>query len=206
MIEVLKTIFTPGNFEPHIRHFVDTPGLVWWFYVSNAVIALAYTVIPLTLIYIIRKRKDIPFNWVFWSFAGFIVFCGITHIMHIMVFNYPAYYLQAILDVMTAIISIATATALIYIIPVILKVPNIEIFRKTNEKLENTNQVLQREVDERKKIEKELKDSAEKLAKSNKEFKEKSDQLKKFNDLMVGRELKMAEMKKEMEEFKKRTI
>ena len=201
-METFNVIFTPGNFEPHIRHFVNTPGLVRSFYISNAIIALAYTVIPLTLIYIIRKRKDIPFNWVFWSFALFIVLCGITHIMHIMIFNYPAYYLQAIVDVLTATVSIITAGALIFIIPIILKVPSVTAFRETNEKLEKSNKSLQNEIAEHNKSEQELKRNTEQLAKNNKELQEASDELRKFNQLMAGREVKMAELKKENEALK----
>ena len=202
MIEILKTVFTPGNFEPHIAHFTNTMWLVWVFYISNAVIALAYTVIPLTLIYVIRKRKDIPFNWVFWSFAGFIVFCGITHIMHIMIFTYPAYYLQVILDVLTGIISITTATALIFIVPAILKVPNVTVSRETNEKLEKANQALQSEIAEHNKSEQALKKNTEELAKKNNELEEKSKELQKFNELMTGREIRMVELKKENEELR----
>ena len=171
------------------------PWIVWGFYISNGTIALAYTVIPLTLVYIILKRKDIPFNWVFWAFALFIVLCGITHIMHIMIFTYPAYYLQLIVDVLTGIVSIITAGALIYIIPVILSVPNINVFRENSEKLAKSNQVLQNEVAERKQAQQELK-------KSNEELEEKSKELQKFNELMTGRELKMVEMKKEIEALK----
>ena len=203
-MELLKTIFTPGGFEPHIVHFANIMWLVWVFYISNAVIALAYTVIPLTLVYVVIKRKDIPFNWVFWSFAGFIVFCGITHIMHIVIFTYPVYYLQAIMDILTGIISIATAGALIFITPTILKVPNVKIFRETNEKLEKLNQTLQNEIAEHKKAEESLKKNTQELAKKNDELEEKSKDLERFNELMTGRELKMAELKKENDALKAR--
>ena len=201
-MEILKIIFTPGNFEPHIVHFFGNMWIVWGFYISNGMIALAYTIIPITLVYVIRKRKDIPFNWVFWAFALFIVMCGITHIMHIMIFTYPAYYLQLIVDILTGIISIITAAALIYIIPPILKVPNVTVFRETNEKLEKVNQVLQNEIAEHKKAKQELKKSTEELEK-NKELEEKSKELQQFNELMTGRELKMVELKKEIVELKK---
>ena len=189
----------PGNFEPHVVHFLGTMWIVWGFYISNATIALAYTVIPLTLIYIIRKRKDIPFNWVFWAFALFIVSCGVTHIMHIMIFNYPAYYLQLIIDIETAIVSIITAGALIYIIPVILKIPDITVFQETNKKLGKVNQVLEKEITGHKKAEEDLKKNTEELARKNQELEEKSAELRRFNELMTGREIKMAELKKENE-------
>ena len=124
--------------------------------------------------------------------------------MHIMIFNYPAYYLQLIVDIETAIVSIITAGALIYIIPAILRVPNIATFRETNEKLEKLNQTLQNEIAEHKKAEESLKKNTQELAKKNDELEEKSKDLERFNELMTGRELKMAELKKENDALKAR--
>ena len=196
-MELLKTIFTPGNFEHHIVLFLGNMWIVWGLYISNATIALAYTVIPITLVYVIRQRRDIPFNWVFWSFALFIVSCGVTHIMHIMIFNYPAYYLQLIIDIETAIVSIITATALIYIIPVILKVPNIDVFRETNEKLAKANKGLQDEIEAHQEAEHKLKESAQELESKNQD-------LQKMNEVMTNRELIMIDLKKQIEVLKKK--
>jgi hypothetical protein len=55
------------------------PGLAWLHVVSDALIALAYFSIPFTLIYFIRKRRDVPFNWIFVCFGMFILACGATH-------------------------------------------------------------------------------------------------------------------------------
>ena len=57
--------------------------------------------------------------------------------------------------------------------------------------------IFARDITKRKKAEEEL----EKL---NKELKSKIEELEQVNKLMVGHELKMAELKKEIEELKKR--
>jgi len=124
-MDLLRTIFTPGNFEPHIVHFADKAWLVWAFYGANAGIALAYTIIPISLPYILKKRRDIPFNWVLVAYAGFIISCGITHVMHIIIFTYPVYYLQALMDVITAVISLITAYAFVFIVPdIVQRIPD----------------------------------------------------------------------------------
>lgn len=70
MKEFLEKLFSPG-FMPHGYCYLWNPGLVWLHVVSDALIALAYFSIPVTLIYFIRKRRDLPFHWMFVSFGIF---------------------------------------------------------------------------------------------------------------------------------------
>ena len=39
--------------------------------------------IPVTLLYFVRQRRDLPFHWIFVLFGVFIVACGGTHTMEI---------------------------------------------------------------------------------------------------------------------------
>ena len=68
--------FATAHFMPHGMCYLWNPSLVWFHLISNAVISLSYFSIPVTLIYIVRQRSDIPFNGLFFLFAAFIVFCG----------------------------------------------------------------------------------------------------------------------------------
>jgi hypothetical protein len=61
MKEFLEKLFSPG-FMPHGYCYLWNPGLVWLHVVSDALIALAYFSIPVTLIYFIRKRRDPPLD------------------------------------------------------------------------------------------------------------------------------------------------
>src|SRR4029077_1876841 len=72
MKEFLETLFS-SDFEPHGYCYLWNPGLVGLHVVSDALIALAYFSLPVTLIYFIRKRRDLPFNWMFVSFGMFIL-------------------------------------------------------------------------------------------------------------------------------------
>ena len=206
MLDLLRTIFTPGNFEPHIVHFIpNNMGLVWFEISGNALIALSYTLIPLAMLYLVRKRGDIPFGWLLVLYMAFIIMCGITHIMHIMTFWYPAYYLQAIVNMLTGLISFGTFLALIYTLPVLLKLP-------TPTQLEKANAELSEEIEARKQAENQLKENEkvisvknETLVQALQESDRQKDELLKMNKFMVDRELKMTEIKKEIEELKRRS-
>lgn len=137
------------SFMPHGMCYRWDPKLVGLHLVSNAIIALAYFSIPVTLIYILRKRSDIPFNGIFLLFAAFIVFCGAGHAFDIWTLWHPNYWISLIIRTATAIISLLTAIALIESIPQILALPS-------PEQITLINRQLEREIEERKQTEKEL--------------------------------------------------
>lgn len=64
MPEFLRTRVTTGGFIPHGHCYLWKPGLVWLHVVSDSLIALAYYSIPFLLVYFVRKRQDLPFNWI----------------------------------------------------------------------------------------------------------------------------------------------
>lgn len=148
--DLVQLIFSPGDFEPHRLHFTEQPELLWFIVAGNALVALAYFLIPVALVYFIRKRTDIAFHWVFIFFAAFIFFCALTHIMHIVTFWYPVYWLQGVIDGATGIVSIGTALALITVIPQALKLPSPEQMRKININLKD-------EITKKEKAEREIK-------------------------------------------------
>lgn len=78
-------------FIPHGHCYLWKPSLVSLHVISDALIALSYYSIPVTLFYFVSKRKDLPFNWIFLLFSGFIVACGTTHIMEIRTLWFPTY-------------------------------------------------------------------------------------------------------------------
>lgn len=159
---MLASIYTNG-FIPHGHCYLWKSGLVWLHIISDAAIALAYYSIPVLLIYFISQRKDVPFNGVFLLFGAFIIACGTGHLMEIWTLWYPDYWIAGGLKAFTAIISIYTAFALIYILPQALKLPSPAL-------LEAINQTLIGEIVERKRIEKELR-QAEEAAKNSSQAK-----------------------------------
>lgn len=113
MHDFLINLFGSGSFIPHGHCYLWKPGLVWLHLISDAIIALAYYSIPLTLFYFVRKRQDLPFSWIFLLFAAFIVSCGTTHIAAIWTLWHPTYWLSGIIKSGTAIVSLFTAIELV---------------------------------------------------------------------------------------------
>jgi signal transduction histidine kinase len=69
------------------------------------------------LIWFIRRRREMPFPLLFWLFGAFIVTCGFTHLMDVIVTYVPAYRLAGVLKLVTALASLITVVALIPVTP-----------------------------------------------------------------------------------------
>ncbi len=141
-MDFLEQLLSTTGFMPHGHCYAWDSRLILLHVVSDALIALAYYSIPITLIYFVRKRKDLVFDWMFVCFAIFIVACGTTHLMEILNIWYPFYWLAGIIKAITAITSIITAILLIRLVPRALALPSPEQLRQSNE-------ALQKEIRER---------------------------------------------------------
>ncbi|MDE2180349.1 MAG: PAS domain S-box protein [candidate division NC10 bacterium] len=142
MGQLLQGIFDSQGFEPHGYCFLWTRSLLWFYIVSDSLIALSYYSIPIALIYFVHKRRDLAFNWVFLFFAAFIIACGTTHLIAIWTLWSPLYWLDAAVKAITAGASVVTAVALWPLIPKALALPS-------PAQLEAANVALQGEIIER---------------------------------------------------------
>ena len=127
---------------PHGMCYLWQPGVLWLNVVSDALITLAYFSIPFTLLYFVRRRKDLQFNWMFVCFAIFIVACGTTHLMEILVVWHPAYWVSGSVKALTALASVPTAILLVKLVPQALQLPSPRA-------LEQVNLELWREISDR---------------------------------------------------------
>lgn len=109
---------------PHGHCYLWKPGLVGLHVVSDALTALAYYSIPLTLTYFVSKRRDVPFNWIFLLFGAFIISCGTTHILEIWTLWHPNYWLSGSIKAFTAVVSLYTASELVSLLPQALAIPS----------------------------------------------------------------------------------
>ncbi len=89
----------------------------WLYIFSDLLIWASYFTIPILLIILINKRKDIPFTGIIWLFVAFIVLCGLTHFFDALLFWWPAYRVSAIIRLITGIVSFTTVIALYKILP-----------------------------------------------------------------------------------------
>lgn len=147
--ELWTNFFTSGSFIPHGHCYLWQTNLVGLHILSDAFIALAYYSIPATLYYFVRKRQDLPFDWIFLLFSAFIVACGTTHLIEIWTLWHPTYWLSGFVKAVTALISVITAVQLVPLVPQALALPS-------PAQLEQANQELQTQIAERLRVEKEL--------------------------------------------------
>jgi PAS domain S-box-containing protein len=106
------------------------PRIVWLHVITDALIGLSYYLIPVILIYFIRKHRNLPFNWIFWMFAGFILACGTTHLMEIWNIWHGDYVLAGVIKAITAVLSVLTAAMLIPLTPKAIALPALQTLNR----------------------------------------------------------------------------
>ena len=145
-MDFLRQLFSSGDFQPHGFCYLWNARLIWLHVISDAVIALAYFTIPVTLVWFIRKRRDVPFSWIFVCFGLFIVACGATHLMEIWNLWHASYWLAGVIKAVTAAASIVTAVLLVRLVPHALDLPS-------PSQWVYANAALQKEIHDRRELE-----------------------------------------------------
>ncbi len=131
-------LFSPGGLTPHGFCLLWEPGLIWTYAISDISIGIAYFTIPLALAYFARRRSDLAFGPLLWLFAAFILLCGATHWLDVVTLWAPAYGLEAVFKVATAVVSLVTAVALWRLMPQALSLPSPAQLREANAALRET--------------------------------------------------------------------
>ncbi len=124
MVEPLTGWLDTQGFMPHGHCYLWTPALLWSFVVSESLIVFSYFSIPIGLVWFVKQRKDLQFNWIFILFSAFIFACGATHLIGIWTIWHPDYWLDAAVKIATAAVSVITAVLLWPLIPKALKMPS----------------------------------------------------------------------------------
>ncbi len=114
-----------------------------WLYISSDLsIFLAYLSIPIMLLWFIRKMQLGRLRWLIALFGAFILLCGFTHLIDVVLFWEPMYRLSGFAKLLTGVVSLATATVLGFVIPKALAYKSPE--------------VLQAEIDKKKTLQNQL--------------------------------------------------
>ena len=156
-------LFNPSGLTPHGFCLLWTPGLIWLHAVSDAIIGLAYFSIPLALFWFVRQRRDLEYRWVFFLFVGFILACGMTHFMTILTLWVPAYGVEGVVKLVTALLSVGTAILLWPLVPKLVALPSPAQLGRLNGEL--SARVVEQEHTERL-----LRESEEKVRLANAEL------------------------------------
>lgn len=143
----LQHFFDDSMLSPHGMCLLWRPELIRLHVVSDTIIALAYFSISFALGVFAYKRPDIQYSWVFWSFAAFILACGLTHVMSIWTLWVPDYGLEGLVKATTACASIVSAIALWPLMPRVLGYPTPDQYRRVGEALHEAERQLRMLVD-----------------------------------------------------------
>jgi signal transduction histidine kinase len=117
VLDFFRNLFSTESWPPrwYCGEWSNFHG--WFYIISDLTIWLAYFAIPGLLLYLLMKRKDVPFLPVFWLFVLFIMACGTTHLIDAIIFWHPIYRVSALARFITAIISMFTVYKLYKILP-----------------------------------------------------------------------------------------
>ena len=194
----LMNNFFSTQFMPHGYCFLWSPEILWLHAGSDALIALAYFIIFGVLVYLVRRRRQLPFYRMFHMFAAFIFACGVTHLFGIWTIWEPVYYLEGFLKLATAALSLVTGLILLPLLPKILAL-------RSPAELEEVNRNLASEIDEHRRTQQALREAHDRL---ELRVKERTRELEKLNDSLkqqiTGRqrtERKLAQTAREFERF-----
>ncbi|MEQ8383273.1 MAG: response regulator [Coleofasciculus sp. A1-SPW-01] len=142
----MPDLLTTLLYIPHGHCYLWQTNLVSLHVISDALIALAYFSIPVTLLYFVSQREDVPFPRIFFLFGAFIIACGMTHAMGVWTLWFPDYWLSGLIKAFTALVSCYTALVLIPLTPQALALPS-------PAQLQAANQALEMEIRDRKQAE-----------------------------------------------------
>ncbi|MEO6722312.1 MAG: PAS domain S-box protein [Ferruginibacter sp.] len=117
----------------------------WLYIISDLLIWSAYFTLPLVIIKYISRKKDTEFVKLYFLFAAFILACGATHFLDAVSFWFPFYRIDALVRLLTGVISWVTVFFIVRYLPVAFSM-------RSQKKMEE-------EIEQRKKIESELRDS-----------------------------------------------
>jgi signal transduction histidine kinase len=101
---------------PHAVCWAAAPRLIWTMVITNLITFFSYLAICLTLFYLARRTgRVIARDWAYFlvGFALFIVACGSTHLLEVVTTWWPAFWIDAWTNIVTAALSAYVAIMLI---------------------------------------------------------------------------------------------
>ena len=132
-----QLLFGPGNIQPHGYSGLWSAGLPRLNAVSDSLIAISYFIAALTLLWFVRRRRDLPFSSIFSLVGAAIVACGAAHAMAVWNLRHADYSVAIVLKAIAAATSAVTAIWLMRLVPTVLALPSINQWASANVKLEN---------------------------------------------------------------------
>ncbi|WP_100657265.1 sensor histidine kinase [Alteromonas flava] len=140
-----------SSFMPHGHCILWKPELLFPIVISEIMIFIAYTSIPVAIYIFYKRRPDLTKDSqkILFLFFLFIQLCGFTHL--ISAYNYwnSEYVLAMFLKVSIAIVSLLTAYTLFKLLPKLTALPSPAEHLKLIDELQKLNTQLEEKVQER---------------------------------------------------------
>ncbi len=157
-MEFFQGLFSSAGFIPRAQCGDWTPGLIRLHNLSDFFIWTAYIAIPVVLIkFAYSRRSELPFRQLFWLFGLFILACGTTHLMDIVMFYNPLYRLMGLVKLITAAASWGTVAALYHVTPHALRMRSPDDFEREIQQRSQTEAALQAAIQRHRETEASLK-------------------------------------------------
>jgi signal transduction histidine kinase len=131
------------TFQAHGHSFMWSSDVLWMHAIADIVVALAYFTIPIALLYVTYRRKDLHLSWLMLCAVVFLVASGVTHVIDVWNLWHTHYWLEGAIKIVAALASIPTAIFLWRSLPEILSLPSQRQLREANESLARANRELE---------------------------------------------------------------
>ncbi len=160
---MLNALFDADGLMPHGTCLAWRPDLFWSLAVADGIISLCYFSIGGAIAVYAVKRTDMVHRGVMVAFAVVFALCGSTHFTDLWTLWSPAYGMQVVVKTVAAAVSLATAVVLWPLLPEALALPS-------TARLQAANRSLEREIDERRRVEASLRATTAQLHAANAEL------------------------------------
>jgi len=146
MGEFFKRLFA-SDLMPHGVCWSWDPWVVWTNVIPDAITALSYFALSLTLVHLVRHRRERTYGGVVLLFGVFIFACGLTHAMEVWNTWHGAFRLAGAIKIVTAAASLGTALLLLRLAPKIQRAPGLDQALRLDQSLSSERE--QRRIAER---------------------------------------------------------
>ena len=124
MGEFLRRLFD-SDFMPHGACWRWQPWLLWSHALSDGIIAVCLVITALTLIHVVLRRRDVPFEGVVVMFGVFTLACACTHAMEAYNVWHGLFRLAGLVKLITALASLVLVALFLPIVPKLMVVPSL---------------------------------------------------------------------------------